>query len=116
LTLIVAVEAANCFVMAADSLTTMKGKVVSCDTQKLHQVSRTHIAAGAGRALVGTRYWSQVIPSFVGQWVGPCLMQAVAQFRSFLDTEIATVDPKNHGACAGGNTFLVAGPILPTVA
>ena len=48
LTLIVAVEAADCIVMAANSLTTTSGRVISCDTQKLHQVSATDIAASAG--------------------------------------------------------------------
>jgi len=110
LTLIVAVEAAECFIMAADILTTTNGRVISSDTQKLHQVSTTGIAAGAGVSRMQGRHWSDIISGFLPQWGGPHPAQTAHQLKQFFDAEIARVDPRNIGACAGENTFLVAGP------
>lgn len=115
MTLIIAVEAANCMVMAADSLTTVRDRVVSCDTLKIHQVSVTDVAAGAGASRIQGRYWSENLPVFLDRWAGPGPAQTAPDLKRFLDAEIEQVDPKNFGACAGGNTFLIAGPTLRRV-
>lgn len=109
MTLIVALEAKDCFVMAADSITTLSGRVVGCDTQKVHQLSAMSIAATAGRSHLSGRYWSQILAGFLGRWTGPSPAQTAADLHPFLDAEIAQV-PRVHGNCGGGNTILVAGP------
>jgi len=108
MTLIVALEAKDCFVMAADSLTTLSGRAVGCDTQKVHQVSVMSMAATAGRSHLSGRYWSQILDSFLRNWAGPSPAQTAADLHPFLEAEIAQV-PRVHGNCSGGNTILVAG-------
>ncbi|GGB39812.1 hypothetical protein GCM10011380_31660 [Sphingomonas metalli] len=109
MTLIIAVEAVDCMVLAADSLTTVRDRVVSCDTVKIHQVSATDVAAGAGASRIQGRYWSEILPGFLERWAGPGPAQIAPHFKRFLDAEIQQVDRRNIGACAGGNTFLIAG-------
>jgi hypothetical protein len=108
-TLIIGVRAADCFVVAADSLTTGGGGGIKCDTVKVHQVTDSLIAAGAGNARVLGRYWHEILPDFLeASFLAP-VSTAVPGLRAFLDSEISQVPRNNIGACSGGNNFLVGG-------
>jgi Proteasome subunit len=109
LTLIICIKATDYIVMAADRLTTVGQRVISCDTQKLHQISSHAITTASGCSMILGRYWSQIIPNFLSLWVGPDFATIVSEFRQSLDSEIAHVPKNNVGACVGGNAFLLAG-------
>lgn len=103
MTLILCLRGDGCVVMAADSLTTTPSKVLSTKTVKVHQTSERSLAVACGAAQLNGQYWSAILKRFAPDTVHT----TAADLRVFLDSEIANAS-KTHGACAGGNTFVVA--------
>lgn len=109
MTLVVALKAKDCIVMAADSLTSLGGKVVSCTTEKLYQVAADAVTAGCGLSRVQGAGWQAILPRFPRPPLGTAFATTVSQLQAFLDTIIGKVPTSNVGACQGGNSFLLAG-------
>ena len=108
-TLIVCLKAENCIVMAADSLTSLGGKVVSCTTEKLHRVATDAVTAGCGLSRVQGAGWQAILANFPTLPLGTAFAATVSDLQAFLDEIIGQVPTSNAGACRGGNTFLLAG-------
>jgi hypothetical protein len=108
-TLIVGLKAEDCIVMAADSLTSLGGKVVSCTTEKLHLVATDAVTAGCGLSRVQGAGWRAILANFSTPPLGTAFAATVSQLQAFLDGIIGQVPTSYVGACQGGNTFLLAG-------
>jgi hypothetical protein len=108
-TLIVCLKAKDCIVMAADSLTSLGGKIVSCTTEKLHRVATDAVTASCGLSRVQGAGWRAILANFPAPPHGTAFAATVSQLQAFLDGIIGQVPKGNVGACQGGNTFLLAG-------
>lgn len=110
MTLIVCMKAKGCIVIAADSLTTHPSRgVISLTTKKIHTLGTNAATAGCGLARVNQKDWESIFRSYRQHPAGTSFSQVTADLKLFLDKQIQKVDPKNVGACIGGNTFLLAG-------
>lgn len=109
MTLIVCLKAKDCIVIAADSLTSLGGKIVSCTTEKLHQVAADAVTAGCGLSRVLGVGWRAILGGFSAPPPGTAFAAIVSQLQAFLDGIIGQVPKSNLRACRGGNTFLLAG-------
>jgi hypothetical protein len=109
-TLILGFKAAHGIVIAADSLTSVTGRTVSCTTRKVHKVGTTAIAAGAGKSTIMGKYWSEILPEFSPS--SKDLDTMVHELRQFFDAVIGEVPKNSIGGCRGGNTFILAGATL----
>lgn len=109
MTLIVCLKAKYCIVIAADSLTSRGGKIVSCTTEKLHQVATDAVTAGSGLSRVQNVGWRAILAGYSAPPPGTAFAATVSQLQAFLDGIIGKVPKGNVGACQGGNTFLLAG-------
>ncbi len=92
--------------MAADSLTSTRGVVKSCQTSKLHRISNGAVVAACGLARVLNRPWSEILEQFSAP-TDSSPTQLASELKTFLDQEISRVARNNFGACSGGNTFIV---------
>lgn len=109
MTLIVCLKAKDCIVVAADSLTSIGGKIVSCTTEKLHQVATDAVTANCGLSRVQGASWQAILTQFPAPPSGTAISATIFQLQAFLDGVIGQVPKGNIGACQGGNTFLLAG-------
>lgn len=108
MTIILSFKVADGMVMAADSLTSVSGRTVSCTTQKIHKVGASALAGGAGKSMILGEYWSEILPRFSPATTS--LDQVAGEFRLFLDDIISKVPDNPIGARQGGNTFILVGP------
>lgn len=108
-TLIVCLKAIDCIVIAADSLTSIGNRIVSCTTKKLHKVAPDAVTAGCGLARVHGNNWQQILGCFPVQPSSTVFATTLSNLNSFFDKIIGQVSKSNIGACKGGNTFLLAG-------
>lgn len=111
MTLIVCLKADNCIILAADSLTTKtRGGVVSRNTKKIHKIAMNAAVAVCGLAKVNNHNWEYHLASYKSSNAPAALISAKNQkLKNFLDSIMSKTNPSNHGACSGGNTFLLAG-------
>lgn len=110
MTLIVCLKAQGCIVIAADSLTTSaSGKVFKSTTKKIHMIESNAATVGCGLARVKGVYWGDVFKKYTKAPAGTNFTGLTTHLKSFLTSIIQTVPRNNVGACAGGNTFLLAG-------
>ncbi|MGR0188402.1 hypothetical protein [Azospirillum aestuarii] len=109
MTLIVCLKAKDCIVIAADSLTSLGRKIVSCTTEKLHNVATDAVTAGCGLSRVQGTGWQAILAGFPAPSPGTAFATTVLQLQAFLEGIIGQVPKGNVGACQGGNTFLLAG-------
>lgn len=102
MTLLVCLKASDCIVMAADSLTTLKGQVKSTTTIKVHRLDSHAAACGCGLARVNNEDWATIIgrEKFTRG-------SEELELENALTKAVDAVDKSNHGACKGGNVFLV---------
>lgn len=111
-TLIVCLRAQGCVVFAADSLTSVNGRVENCETIKVHKLSDRGVAAGCGWAGRKLRKWQAVFEEFappVGADGTPASSGAlIGALRTSLDSLVGLPARNEIGACRGGNTFLAA--------
>ncbi|MBL7234896.1 hypothetical protein [Komagataeibacter oboediens] len=109
MTLIVCLKARDCFVIAADSLTSRGQNTLNSATVKLHRVGPNAVVANCGLAMVGGKYWDGILSGFTPSGTGTPLATTSNDLQIFLSGVIGGVPKNNVGACAGGNTFLLAG-------
>lgn len=109
MTLIVCLKARDCIVIAADSLTSLGKKIVSCTTEKLHQVAANAVAVGCGLSRVQGIGWRAILVDFPAPLNGTAIAATGSQLQAFFDGVIGRVPKGDVGACRGGNTFLLAG-------
>ncbi len=95
--------------MSADSLTSLGGKIVSCTTEKLHQVATDAVTVGCGLSRVQGTSWGTILADFPAPPNGTAIAVTASQLQAFLDGIIGRVPKSSVGACRGGNTFLLAG-------
>lgn len=109
MTLIVCLKARDCFVIAADSLTSRGQNTLNSATVKLHQVGPNAVVASCGLARVGGKYWDEILSGFTPSGAGTSLATTSNDLQIFLSGIIGAVPKNNVNACQGGNTFLLAG-------
>jgi len=108
-TLILCLKARDCIVISADSLTSLGGKIVSCTTEKLHQVGTDAVTVSCGLSRVNDKGWGTILADFPAPPKGTAIAATVSRLQAFLNEIIGRVPKSNVGACQGGNTFLLAG-------
>lgn len=64
MTLIVCLKAKDCIVIAADSLTSLGKNIVSCTTEKLHQVATDAVTVSCGLSRVQGIGWQANLADF----------------------------------------------------
>ncbi|WP_336764003.1 hypothetical protein [Asaia sp. VD9] len=109
MTLIVCLKAEDCIVFAADSLSSRGDAIISCTTQKLHAVAQDAVIASAGCSRVLGRNWQEILADFSQLRSGTDPSITTSELQQFLGKVIGEVPRDIHGACRGGNTFLLAG-------
>ena len=104
-------KAQNCIVFAADSLTSISGRVVTCTATKIHRLSAKAVAAGCGWAGTSTRKWSDVFAEFEAPTEPDGSPVSTTEIISTLQSSLnglVDIPRSNVMACQGGNTFLAA--------
>lgn len=109
MTLVVCLKARDCIVISADSLTSLGGEIVSCTTEKLHQVGTAAVTVGCGLSRVQGIGWGPLLANFRAPPNDTAIAVTVSQLQAFLNEIVGRVPRSNVGACQGGNTFLLAG-------